>query len=114
MIPEPGGLIVDQIVSSVAKSKRTIIVLSRGFVEDKMTDIQFRAAMAQSLQDKTQVCTSTIVYQPILILPTQRIILLLLHGQELSEDLLSDHLRSYIRLNTYLSTKDKCFWQKLR
>ena len=44
----------------------------------------------------------------------QRIILLLVGGQDLPEGLLSEDLRTYISLNTYLSTEDKYFWHRLR
>jgi len=84
---EVGGLIVDQMKNSLTKSKRFIFVLSEDFVKNKHMNIQFKAALAQSLEDDTA-----------------RIILLLLNGKELPEDHLSKDLRSYISLNTYLST----------
>ena len=40
--------------------------------------------------------------------------MLLLDGKKLPEELLSDELRRFITLNTYLSTKDTWFWEKLR
>ena len=40
--------------------------------------------------------------------------MLMMNDQKLPEDLLSDDLRRFISLNTYLSTKDPWFWEKLR
>ena len=48
-------MIPDQIVESVANSRRTIIILSKGYIEAVWTKLEFKAAHKQALQDKTQV-----------------------------------------------------------
>jgi len=50
-----GRMIPDQIVESVANSRRTIIILSKGYIEAVWTKLEFRAAHKQALQDKSQV-----------------------------------------------------------
>lgn len=91
-----GRMIPDQIVESVANSRRTIIILSKGYIEAVWTKLEFRAAHKQALKDRTQR------------------IILILHGSLPPVDTLDRDLQRYIRLNTYLSTDDKYFWSKLR
>ena len=50
-----GRMIPDQIVESVANSRRTIIVLSKEYIEAVWTKLEFKAAHMQAIQDKTQV-----------------------------------------------------------
>ena len=50
-----GEMIPDQIMHSVESSRRTIIVLSRSYIEAMWTKLEFRAAHTQALQDNTQV-----------------------------------------------------------
>ena len=50
-----GEMIPDQIIHSVESSRRTIIILSKSYIESMWTKLEFRAAHTQALQDKTQV-----------------------------------------------------------
>ena len=90
-----GEMIPDQIIHSVESSRRTIIVLSRSYIDSMWTKLEFRAAHKQALQDRTQ-----------------RVILILIESlPDLSS--LDDDLQRYIKTNTYLDSKDHWFWQKL-
>lgn len=49
----PGEYIQEQILTSVKASRRTIVVLSKNFVESVWGQLEFKAAHSQALQDKT-------------------------------------------------------------
>ena len=49
----PGEYIQNQILNSVQASRRTIVVLSRNFVESVWGQLEFKAAHSQALQDHT-------------------------------------------------------------
>jgi len=91
-----GEMIPDQIIHSVESSRRTIIVLSKSYIDSMWTKLEFRAAHKQALQDKTQ-----------------RVIIVVL-GELPTKDDMEDDLKKYISLNTYLEAGDPWFWQKLR
>jgi protein toll len=91
-----GQMIPDQILQSVESSRRSIIVLSKAYIESMWTQLEFRAAHTQAIQDKTQ-----------------RVILITV-GQLPPREQLDSHLQKYLSLNTYLDTQDPWFWQKLR
>ena len=91
-----GEMIPDQIIHSVESSRRTIIVLSKSYIDSMWTKLEFRAAHKQALQDKT------------------RRVILIVNGSLPDLDSLDDDLRMYIKTNTYLDTKDPWFQQKLR
>jgi len=91
-----GEMIPDQIIHSVESSRRTIIVLSKSYIDSMWTKLEFRAAHKQALQDRTQ-----------------RVIIVVL-GELPSKDEMEEDLNKYISLNTYLDAKDPWFWQKLR
>jgi len=91
-----GEMIPDQIIHSVESSRRTIIVLSKSYIDSMWTKLEFRAAHKQALQDRTQ-----------------RVIIVVLGDLPAKEDMEED-LQKYISLNTYLDAKDPWFWQKLR
>ena len=50
-----GQPIPENIINSVQSSRRTLIVLSKDFIQSMWSKLEFRAAHAQALQDKTQV-----------------------------------------------------------
>ena len=54
-----GEMIPDQILHSVESSRRTIIVLSRNYIEAVWTKLEFRAAHTQALKDNTQAVSYT-------------------------------------------------------
>ena len=91
-----GEMIPDQIIHSVESSRRTIIVLSKSYIDSMWTKLEFRAAHKQALQDRTR-----------------RVILIVI-GSLPDLDSLDDDLRRYIKTNTYLDSKDPWFRQKLR
>merc|ERR550525_2237660 len=91
-----GEMIPDQIIHSVESSRRTIIVLSKSYIDSMWTKLEFRAAHKQALQDRTQ-----------------RVIIVVLGELPTKEDM-EDDLKKYISLNTYLEAGDPWFWQKLR
>jgi len=91
-----GEMIPDQIIHSVESSRRTLIVLSKNYIEAMWTKLEFRAAHTQALQDKTQ-----------------RVIIVVMGELPESKDLDED-LQKYLNMNTYLNSEDPWFWQKLR
>jgi protein toll len=93
-----GEMIPDQIIQSVESSRRTLIVLSKAYVDSMWTKLEFRAAHTQALQDKTQ--------RVILVVRDQDVIA--------DKESMEEDLQRYISLNTYLDCKDPWFWQKLR
>jgi protein toll len=93
-----GEMIPDQIIQSVESSRRTLIVLSKAYVDSMWTKLEFRAAHTQALQDKTQ--------RVILVVRDQDVIA--------DKESMEEDLQRYISLNTYLDCEDPWFWQKLR
>ena len=91
-----GEMIPDQIIHSVESSRRTIIVLSKSYIDSMWTKLEFRAAHKQALQDRTQ-----------------RVIIVVL-GELPKKDDMEEDLQKYISLNTYLDSEDPWFWQKIR
>merc|ERR1719282_2087987 len=93
-----GEMIPDQIIQSVESSRRTLIVLSKAYVDSMWTKLEFRAAHTQALQDKTQ-----------------RVILVVRDKEVIADkESMEEDLQRYISLNTYLDSEDPWFWQKLR
>jgi protein toll len=91
-----GEMIPDQIVQSVESSRRTLIVLSKAYIESMWTKLEFRAAHTQALQDKTQR------------------VILVVRGSLPERGSMEEDLQRYISLNTYLDSEDPWFWHKLR
>ena len=91
-----GEMIPDQIIHSVESSRRTIIVLSKPYIQSMWTKLEFRAAHTQALQDKTQR------------------VIIIVKGELPELNCLDDDLRRYISLNTYIASGDRWFWPKLR
>ena len=56
-----GQMIPDQIIQSVESSRRTIIVLSKAYIESMWTKLELRAAHTQAIQDKTKVVSHFVV-----------------------------------------------------
>lgn len=91
---EIGASIQENIFHSVQRSKRMIMVLSQHFIQSEWCMLEFRAAHHKVLQDRRRY-----------------LIIILMDDVRMSE--LDDELKLYMRTNTYLSVKNKWFWEKL-
>ena len=91
-----GDWIPTQISRSIGESKRTIVVISRNFLDGEWTKMEFRAAHKQALGDKTAR------------------VIIVIFGDIGSIDDLDDELRSYLKMNTYIEWGDPWFWKKLK
>lgn len=87
--------IADTMAEAVESSKRTIIVLSKNFIENEWCRFQFKSAHHEVMKRKRK-----------------RLIVIVL-GDIPSKDLDAD-LRLYLKTNTCIYTGDKLFWEKLR
>ncbi|KAK4296125.1 hypothetical protein Pmani_031357 [Petrolisthes manimaculis] len=87
--------IADTIVEAVDSSRRTIIVLSKNFIENEWCRFQFKSAHHEVFKKRRQ-----------------RLIVIVL-GEIPSRDLDAD-LRLYLKTNTCIHVNDKLFWEKLR
>lgn len=92
----PGLMIPNQIVTSVERSRRTVIVVSKSYVKSVWGLMEFHVAHASAIVERRI-----------------RVIIILL--DDVSEsDILDPELRLYMRTNTYLRWSDPWFWVKLR
>nr|ANG08893.1 toll family protein LongTollA [Parhyale hawaiensis] len=87
--------IAETMAEAVESSKRTIIVLSKNFIENEWCRFQFKSAHHEVMKRKRK-----------------RLIVIVL-GDIPSKDLDAD-LRLYLKTNTCIYTGDKLFWEKLR
>nr|AUG89725.1 Toll-like receptor 3 [Penaeus japonicus] len=87
--------IAETIVEAVESSRRTIIVLSKNFIENEWCRFQFKSAHHEVLKKRRQ-----------------RLIVIVL-GEIPARDLDPD-LRLYLKTNTCIYASDKFFWEKLR
>lgn len=91
-----GDLIPESIARSVGSSRRTIIVLSRNYLESRWANVEFRTAYLQALKERRA-----------------RVIVILLEDLD-PKQRLEPELKAYITMNTYLKWGDSSFWEKLR
>ncbi|CAB3244721.1 unnamed protein product [Arctia plantaginis] len=91
-----GELIPTQINASVENSRKTIIVLSKNFLESMWANLEFLTAHNLTRQENSS-----------------RIILILLDEELSRHSKLSAELKAYIKTNTYLLWGDPNFWKKL-
>ncbi|CAH2987995.1 unnamed protein product [Chilo suppressalis] len=89
-----GDMIPAQIARSVEQSRRTIIILSKSFLESSWALLEFRAAHLRSQQERRA-----------------RVLVVVL--EDLSEADMDAELRAYLTTNTYLRWGDPWFWKKL-
>ncbi|GAB6029081.1 TOLL-like receptor [Chamberlinius hualienensis] len=88
-----GATIEESIMSAVANSRRTIVLLSSNFIKSKWCNYEFKMAHVKMLQDR---CNRLIV---------------IVIGDIPQE--LEPEMKLYMKTNTYLKWGDKLFWQKL-
>ncbi|RVE49087.1 hypothetical protein evm_006208 [Chilo suppressalis] len=89
-----GDMIPAQIARSVEQSRRTIIILSKSFLESSWALLEFRAAHLRSQRERRA-----------------RVLVVVL--EDLCEDDMDAELRAYLSTNTYLRWGDPWFWKKL-
>ncbi|XP_055941102.1 protein toll-like [Argiope bruennichi] len=90
-----GDLIEENIVRAVQCSKRTVLVLSRNFLESEWCMFEFKAAHVQALKDRVN-----------------RIIIIKL-GDLPKESEMPQDIQIYLKSTTYLTWGDKYFWDNL-
>ncbi|GIY04247.1 protein toll [Caerostris darwini] len=91
----PGEFIQRNIMWAVECSKRTVLVLSRNFLESEWCLLEFNAAHAQALKDQVP-----------------RIIVIKLPDLP-KDDELPKEIQLYLKNTTYLTWGEKHFWDKL-
>ncbi|RVE41412.1 hypothetical protein evm_013940 [Chilo suppressalis] len=89
-----GDMIPTQIARSVEQSRRTIIILSKSFLESTWGLLEFRAAHLRSQRERRA-----------------RVLVVVL--EDMCEDDMDAELRAYLSTNTYLRWGDPWFWKKL-
>jgi hypothetical protein len=92
----PGNLISWNIVNSVQNSRRTILILSKEFIQSIWFQVEFHTAYYQMLEDKMD-----------------RVIVVVRGELPPKEDLDKD-LVFLLTTKTYLTWGEKWFWEKLR
>ncbi|XP_055615482.1 protein toll-like [Toxorhynchites rutilus septentrionalis] len=93
----PGEMITTQITSSVENSRRTIVVLSKNFLESNWAQTEFRTAYLNAMADKRY-----------------RVIVIVYGDIGDIEDIADSELRAYLKMTTYVRWDDPWFWNKLR
>ena len=89
-----GAPIQQNIFNGIEKSKRMIMILSKNFVKSEWCLLEFRAAHQKVLEDRMNY-----------------LIIILFDDVDMAE--VNDEIKLYMRTNTYLSVKNKWFWEKL-
>lgn len=92
----PGEWIPAQIASSVDASRRTIIIVSKNFLDSLWGRLEFRAANMHAVQERKS-----------------RVIVVLLEDISSHKEL-DPELKAYLSTNTYLKWGDPWFWDRLR
>ena len=92
---EAGEWIQTNIIKSVEESRRTLIVLSKNFIQSTWGMLEFKTAHNQMIKERIT-----------------RVIIILYGDIEPIDDLDSE-LKSYIKTNTYIEWGDQYFWKKL-
>lgn len=91
-----GDMIPTQIIRSVENSRKTIIVMSKSFIESDWANLEFGAAHNRALKEQKA-----------------RVILIIMDEKLTKHEGLSPELKAYINTNTYLVWDDPKFWSRL-
>lgn len=91
-----GEFITTQIAESVANSRRTIIVLSRNFLESVWGKMEFRIAHKQSMTEG------------------RARVIMILYGDINPNTDFDEELKAYVKTNTYVKWGEPYFWNKLK
>ncbi|XP_045466539.1 toll-like receptor 6 [Harmonia axyridis] len=87
--------VADTIIEAVESSRRTIIVLSKNFLQNEWCRFEFKSALHEILKDR------------------RRRLIFIITGELPQRDLDPD-LRLYLKTNTVIEWGDRQFWQKLQ
>nr|XP_022901601.1 protein toll-like [Onthophagus taurus] len=93
---EVGEFINRQIIDSVANSRRTIIVLSKNFLESSWAAVEFRTAHTQAMNEKLNR------------------LIVILYDDVTPDDVKDEELKTYLKTTTYIKWGDPWFWKKLK
>ncbi|XP_050668594.1 protein toll-like isoform X2 [Leptidea sinapis] len=96
----PGELITNQIVRSIRRSRRTVVLLSDWFAASSWARAEFRSAFTHALSSPS--ARPLVVLLPSLSLDRERLV------QNLDPE-----LALFVAKNTYLEWSDPAFWDKL-
>ncbi|GFT16556.1 protein toll [Trichonephila clavipes] len=92
----PGNPISWNIFNSVHNSKRTILVISKEFLQSMWFQVEFHAAFYQMLEDKIDR------------------LIIIVKGELPPKDTLDKNLQYLLTTKTYLIWEEKWFWEKLK
>ncbi|CAH0564846.1 unnamed protein product [Brassicogethes aeneus] len=90
----PGVLITEQVITSVRDSRRTLVIVSKNFLESCWTKMEFRTAYTQALTEGRT-----------------RVIVLVYGEVDMTE--IDGDLSVYMKMTTYIKWEDPWFWRKM-
>lgn len=91
-----GEMIPDQILTSVSSSRRTLVVLSKEYLQATWTKMEFRAAHQAAMRENTQR------------------VIVVVRGKLPQKEEMDEDLLKYIQSNTFIGSEDPWFWEKVR